>query len=66
MIEAAHRNGVYLMVGHNQRLMPLHVKAKEILASGRLGKVLTFRTSFGHPGPEGWSLDGRNRNGRYG
>lgn len=58
MIEAAKKNGVYLMVGHNQRLMPPHVKAKEILDSGRLGKVLNFRTSFGHPGPEGWSLDG--------
>ncbi|MFC4099678.1 Gfo/Idh/MocA family protein [Paenibacillus xanthanilyticus] len=60
MIEAAKKNGVFLMVGHNQRLMPPHVKAKEILDSGKLGKVLTFRTSFGHPGPEGWSVDGRN------
>jgi UDP-N-acetylglucosamine 3-dehydrogenase len=59
MIEAAKKNGVFLMVGHNQRLMPPHVKAKEILESGKLGKVLTFRTSFGHPGPEGWSIDGR-------
>lgn len=58
MIEVAHKNNVYLMVGHNQRLMPPHVKAKEILDSGKLGKVLTFRTSFGHPGPEGWSVDG--------
>lgn len=58
MIEAAKKNGVYLMVGHNQRLMPPHVKAKEILDSGKLGKVLNFRTSFGHPGPEGWSVDG--------
>lgn len=58
MIEAARKNGVYLMVGHNQRLMPPHVKAKEILDSGKLGRVLTFRTSFGHPGPEGWSVDG--------
>ncbi|WP_373232770.1 Gfo/Idh/MocA family protein [Cohnella sp.] len=59
MIEAASRNGVYLMVGHNQRLMPPHVKARELLESGQLGKVLTFRTSFGHPGPESWSVDGR-------
>ncbi|MCZ8522575.1 MULTISPECIES: Gfo/Idh/MocA family protein [Paenibacillus] len=59
MIEAAKAAGVYLMVGHNQRFMPPHVKAKEVLDSGRLGKVLTFRTSFGHPGPEGWSVDGR-------
>lgn len=60
MIEAARKNGVYLMVGHNQRYMPPHVKAKEILDSGKLGSVLTFRTSFGHPGPEGWSVDGRD------
>jgi UDP-N-acetylglucosamine 3-dehydrogenase len=59
MIEAARENGALLMVGHNQRYMPPHVKAKEILDSGRLGKVLTFRTAFGHPGPEGWSVDGR-------
>lgn len=59
MIEAAESAGVFLMVGHNQRLMPPHVKAKELLESGKLGKVLSFRTSFGHPGPEGWSLDGR-------
>lgn len=58
MVEAASKNGVKLMVGHNQRFMPPHVKAKQILASGILGKVLTFRTSFGHPGPDGWSVDG--------
>jgi predicted dehydrogenase len=60
MIEAAKRNNVYLMVGHNQRLMPPHVKAKEILDSGKLGNVISFRTSFGHPGPERWSIDGRD------
>lgn len=60
MIEAAKKNGVYLMVGHNQRLMPHHMKAKQILNTGVLGKVLTFRTSFGHPGPESWSVDGRD------
>lgn len=59
MIDAAKENGVYLMIGHNQRFMPPHVKAKQILQQGYLGKVLTFRTSFGHPGPERWSVDGR-------
>ncbi|MWC26964.1 Gfo/Idh/MocA family protein [Paenibacillus sp. MMS18-CY102] len=59
MIEAANANGVKLMVGQSQRLMPPHVKAKEILDSGRLGKVISFRTSFGHPGPESWSVDGK-------
>ncbi|URN94843.1 MAG: Gfo/Idh/MocA family oxidoreductase [Candidatus Pristimantibacillus lignocellulolyticus] len=58
MIEATTANNVKLMVGHNQRFVPAHEKAKEILKSGILGKVLTFRTSFGHPGPDSWSIDG--------
>jgi predicted dehydrogenase len=57
MIEAAKKNNKYLMIGLNQRLMPPHVRAKEILKTGRLGKVLSFRTAFKHPGPEGWSVD---------
>jgi predicted dehydrogenase len=57
MMEAAKKNHKFLMIGLNQRLMPPHVKAKEILQSGRLGNVLTFRTAFKHPGPEGWSVD---------
>lgn len=57
MIAAAKTAGKFLMIGHNQRLMPPHVKAKEILSSGRLGRVLTFRTTFGHGGPEGWCVD---------
>ncbi len=57
MIQASEKNRKYLMIGLNQRLMPPHVKAKEILDSGRLGKVLSFRTAFKHPGPEGWSVD---------
>jgi UDP-N-acetylglucosamine 3-dehydrogenase len=59
MIAAAKENGVILMIGHNQRLMPAHVKAKEILKQGDLGRVLTFRTAFGHPGPESWSIEGK-------
>ncbi|WP_124728036.1 Gfo/Idh/MocA family protein [Staphylospora marina] len=58
MIREAKENGVQLMIGHNQRMMPPHVKAKEILESGRLGRVLTFRTAFAHGGPESWSADG--------
>jgi predicted dehydrogenase len=60
MIKAAANSGVYLMIGHNQRLMPPHVKAKEILQEGRLGRILTFRTTFGHGGPEAWSVQGKN------
>jgi predicted dehydrogenase len=57
MIEAAKKNNKFLMIGLNQRLMPPHVRAKEIIKTGRLGKVLSFRTAFKHPGPEGWSVD---------
>lgn len=58
MIQAGEKAGRYLMVGQNQRLMPPHVKAKELLDRGVLGKVLSFRTAFQHGGPEGWSVDG--------
>ncbi len=57
MMAAAKKSGKFLMIGLNQRLMPPHVRAKDILNSGRLGKVLSFRTAFKHPGPEGWSVD---------
>ncbi|TXK84659.1 Gfo/Idh/MocA family protein [Paenibacillus sp. N3.4] len=58
MIAARNRSGKLLMIGHNQRLMLPHKKAKEILSSGLLGRVLTFRTAFGHSGPESWSVEG--------
>lgn len=60
MIATAREQQVFLMVGHNQRLMPVHRKAKELLQSGRLGKVLSFTTTFSHSGPEHWSVDGTN------
>lgn len=58
MIAAAQKAGKFLMIGHNQRLAPLHVKARQLIAEGVIGKVLTFRTSFAHPGPESWSIEG--------
>ena len=58
MLAAAKKARRYLMIGQNQRLMPPHIRAKEILDSGRVGKALSFRTAFKHPGPEGWSVDG--------
>ncbi|MFB4213002.1 Gfo/Idh/MocA family protein [Shouchella sp. JSM 1781072] len=60
MIEAATNNGVKLMIGHNQRLMPPHIKAKEILSSGKIGKPLTFKTTFGHGGADSWSIQGKD------
>lgn len=58
MIAAAAKSGKFLMIGHNQRLAPLHQKAKQLLETGVIGKVITFRTAFAHPGPEGWSIEG--------
>jgi predicted dehydrogenase len=55
MVDAAQRSGRILMVAYNQRLAAAHQKARQILASGELGRVLTFHTSFGHRGPEYWS-----------
>ncbi|WP_371018686.1 Gfo/Idh/MocA family protein [Pseudalkalibacillus sp. JSM 102089] len=60
MIEAARASGKKLMIAHNQRFVPSHAKARDILASGEIGKVYSFRTAFGHPGPEGWSVDGKD------
>ncbi|MDD2431596.1 MAG: Gfo/Idh/MocA family oxidoreductase [Firmicutes bacterium] len=59
MIETARKNNLVLMVGQNQRLAPMHVLAKKILESGMMGKVNTFRTVFGHGGPEHWSQTGK-------
>ncbi|GAA0337260.1 Gfo/Idh/MocA family oxidoreductase [Oceanobacillus oncorhynchi subsp. oncorhynchi] len=60
MIEAAQRSGKKLMIGHNQRFVTSHQKARELIASGAVGKVYSFRTTFGHGGPEGWSADGKD------
>ena len=57
MVAAAKESGKYLMIGQNQRLAKAHAKAKELIAQGAIGKVLTFRTIFGHGGPETWSID---------
>lgn len=57
MVKAAEASGKYLMIGQNQRLAGAHLKAKELIAQGTIGRVLTFRTTFGHSGPESWSID---------
>lgn len=60
MLDAAEKNGKQLMIGNNQRLETAHQKAKEILQSGKMGKILTFYTTFGHPGSEDWAIEGDN------
>lgn len=57
MVKTARTSGKKLMIDMNQRLDRAHEKAKELIANGAIGKVLTFRTTFGHGGPETWSID---------
>jgi predicted dehydrogenase len=60
ILEAQRRSGKKLMVDHNQRFTKAHQKAKEIIDKKELGEVLTFKTSFGHQGPENWGVNKSN------
>lgn len=61
MVATAKKTGKKLMIGQNQRLAKAHAKAKKLIDEGWIGNVLTFRTTFGHGGPETWSVDpGKN------
>ena len=60
IVDAQKRSGKKLMVDHNQRFTRAHQKAKEIIENEELGKVLTFRTAFGHAGPEEWGINKTN------
>lgn len=57
MVEEAKKAGKFLMIGQNQRLAKAHVKARQLVEEGLIGKVISFRTTFGHAGPETWSID---------
>ena len=57
MVKAAENSGKVLMIDQNQRLAKAHVEARKMIRDGLIGKVLTFRTTFGHGGPETWSID---------
>ncbi len=56
MVAEAKKAGKFLMIGHNQRLAKAHVWAKKLIGEGLIGRIVTFRTTFGHGGPETWSI----------
>ena len=56
MVATAEMVGKKLVIGHNQLLTPAHKRAKELIDSGLIGEILTFRTTFAHGGPENWSI----------
>ncbi len=70
MIDTADRCGLLLNVNQSQRLFPPHVKAKEVMDSGILGRILHVTAVFGHEGPEYWSPTGkwffRRKEARFG
>ena len=55
MEEAALRTGRTLMIGHNQRFALAHQEAHRLIREGKIGRVLSFETKFGHGGPEVWT-----------
>ncbi len=57
MVRAARESGKTLMIGQNQRLAAAHVKARELIQAGAIGRVITFTVAFRHCGPETWSVD---------
>ena len=57
MVKAAKDNDRILMIDQNQRLAKAHREAKRMIDEGEIGDILTFRTTFGHGGPETWSID---------
>ena len=61
MDRTATESGKVLMIGQNQRLNRTHQEAKALIERGDIGRVISFRTIFGHGGPETWSIDpGKN------
>jgi len=60
MIAAEKKSGKKLMIAHNQRFVPSHQKARQLIQSGEIGKIYSFRTTFGHGGPENWSVEGKD------
>ena len=56
MLAAAKQSGKRLLIAQNQRFAKAHMTAKQMLEEGVIGKVITFRSTFGHGGPETWSI----------
>lgn len=60
MVLASKEAGKSLMIGLNQRLARAHQVAKQLIEEDSIGRIITFRTTFGHSGADNWSIDGRN------
>lgn len=56
MIKVSKETGKRLLIAHNQRLTEAHILARQLIKDKLIGDVITFRTTFGHSGPENWSI----------
>jgi predicted dehydrogenase len=59
MIDTAKKARKLLMVNQTQRRLGVHRKAREIVQSGVLGKILHVTGMFGHSGPDHWSPESK-------
>ena len=57
MVQASRKANLPLMIAQNQRLTAAHQQARRMIEAGSIGRLLTFRTTFGHGGPETWSVN---------
>lgn len=60
MIEACRKAGVKLGVAYRRRLFPQVLKAKALIAGGRIGRVVCVRTHYSgwmSVGPDEWRVD---------
>lgn len=60
MVETAKETGKFLMIGHNQRFTDTHREARKLILEGEIGRIISFKSSFGHSGPENWAIDNKN------
>jgi predicted dehydrogenase len=68
MVTAARQNGVVLVEAFKWRHDPQHVRIKEIIDSGRIGRVVSVQATFSSPlvrfaEPDNWRYDRRRGGG---
>ena len=56
MLAEAHKAKRRLLIAQNQRMDLAYQKAHDMIASGKLGKVLSFQSMLCHGGPERWGV----------
>lgn len=57
VVKADEKSSAFYMAAHNQRFNLAHRKAREVLKSGQMGKVISFRCCLAHTGPEHFSVN---------